>query len=136
MAEMPRRETVRATLRLLLAAGFVFAGSLHFTKTTGYVGVMPAYLPHPRALVLISGFFEILGGVGVLLPQPFRRLAGWGLIALLIAVFPANIEIALHGATLGQTHVEPLWGWLRLPLQIPLMYWAWFATAAPTQPRD
>ncbi|MBC8102724.1 MAG: DoxX family protein [Cytophagales bacterium] len=114
--------------RGLLAAVFVFAGVMHFVAPRAYVSVMPPYLPNPRALVAASGVCEIVGGVGVLLGQPARRWAGWGLIALLLAVFPANIEIARRGATFGETQIAPLWGWLRLPLQVPLIWWVYSAT--------
>lgn len=101
---------------------------MHFVSPRAYESVMPPYLPNPKELVAISGACEIVGGIGVLLPQPVRRWAGWGLVALLIAVFPANIEIARRGATFGETQIAPIWGWLRLPLQPLLIAWALFAT--------
>lgn len=118
--------------RALLAATFVFAGVMHFVATKTYMSVVPPYLPHPRELVIISGVCEIAGGIGVLIPS-LRRMAGWGLIALLIAVFPANVEMALHGHTLGHTYVSSLLGWLRLPLQAVLIAWVWRSAAAPGQ---
>jgi uncharacterized membrane protein len=89
---------------------------------------MPPYLPNHRELVAISGACEIAGGVGILLPQPVRRWAGLGLAALLIAVFPANIEIARRGATFGDTRIAPLWGWIRLPFQALFIAGVLFAT--------
>ena len=126
-----KSETVRFVLRGLLAAAFVFAGAMHFVHPKSYASVMPPYLPNPRELVAVSGAFEIAGGIGVLLPQPIRRWAGWGLVALLIAVFPANIEIARRGATFGTTQIAPIWGWLRLPFQALFIAWALFATKPP-----
>ena len=122
-----RRESVRTALRVLLAAFFVFAGVMHFAASGTYVRIMPAYLPAPLALVYVSGICEILGGIGVLFPPPLRRWAGWGLIALLVAVFPANVDMALHGAVIGHTNIQSLWLWMRLPLQFVLMAWVAFA---------
>jgi uncharacterized membrane protein len=131
--EMPKTSllTARTVLRGLLSAAFVFAGTMHFVSPRAYESVMPPYLPNHRELVALSGACEIAGGIGVLLPQPIRRWAGWGLVALLIAVFPANIEIARRGATFGETQIAPIWGWLRLPLQPLLIVWALFATKPP-----
>ncbi len=111
--------------RLLMGALYIAAGSLHFIATRTYTGMMPSYLPAHRDLVLVSGAAEILGGIGVLLPQT-RRPAAWGLILLLIAVFPANITMVAEHSRFPSV---PLWAaWLRLPLQIPLIYWAWLYT--------
>jgi uncharacterized membrane protein len=85
--------------------------------------MMPAYLPYPDTLNIISGVAEILGGVGILLP-PIREWAGWGLVVLLVAVFPANLNVALHGWR-GQNIAAWLL-WARLPFQpllICLVYW-------------
>jgi uncharacterized membrane protein len=115
--------------RLLMGALYITTGTLHFLITRRYVAIMPPYLPAPRELVLISGAAEIAGGVGVLAPSPpIRRAAAWGLVALLIAVMPANIYMVTdHEKFLG----IPLWvAVLRLPLQLPLIYWAWRYTRA------
>jgi uncharacterized membrane protein len=106
---------------------YVAAGVLHFVVTRRYVAVMPAYLPAPRELVLISGAAEIAGGIGVLVPVPaVQRSAAWGLVALLVAVMPANINMATHSAEFAAI---PAWAlWVRLPLQLPLIYWAWSYT--------
>ncbi len=84
---------------------------------------MPDYLPWPSALVFVSGFFEILGGVGIALPR-LRRIAGWGLIALLIAVFPANVGMVLNA---DKFPMFPYWVLVaRLPLQGILIAWVWW----------
>lgn len=81
---------------------------------------MPSYLPRPTALVWISGIAEIIGGIGLMIPFA-RRAAGWGLIVLLLAVFPANVNVALNGWP-GVS--LPMWSlWLRLPLQFVLIWW-------------
>ena len=123
----------RVTLPLMLiAAIFNVGGVLHLVKPAYYVRIMPPWLPVPMALVLISGVFEILGGVGVLVPAT-RVAAGWGLIALLIAIFPANVQMLLNARA---AHASSLWmtGLIaRLPLQAALIYWVF--RAAIRQPR-
>lgn len=103
-----------------LAGLFVAAGRAHFTNTEGYMGIMPPYLPWHRELVLASGVFEVAGGLGLLFPAT-RRAAGVGLAALLVAVFPANIHMAVSGAKLGGFPSEPWMAWARLPLQPALI---------------
>jgi uncharacterized membrane protein len=101
---------------------FIPAGVNHFLNPNPYVTMMPAWLPAHVALVQISGVAEILGGVGVLIPQT-RRCAAWGLIALLVAVFPANLNVALHGWP-GEN--IPAWIlWARLPFQPLMIWWIW-----------
>ena len=103
----------------LMAAFFVAAGVNHFLHPQPYLAMMPGYLPTPVALNWISGVAEILGGIGILMRR-FRPVAAWGLIALLLAVFPANVHVALH----GWPGVDlPRWVlWLRLPFQ-PVLIW-------------
>jgi uncharacterized membrane protein len=109
---------------ILIAALFVGVGVMHFVKPGFFVSIMPPYLPYHLELVYISGVFEILGGIGVLIP-PLRKWAGYGLIALLIAVFPANIQMLLneinaHGWT--STTIPLI---IRLPIQPLLIYWVY-----------
>jgi uncharacterized membrane protein len=88
---------VRRLLRLLAGPLFVLAGTLHFTHTRYYVRIMPPYLPAHRELVYASGVAEIAGGAALLAPSPRVRRAGmWWLLATLLAVFPANVHMALH----------------------------------------
>lgn len=115
-------------LLILLAVSFVFAGTMHFVVPQYYVAMMPPFLPAHLALVYISGVAEIAGGLGVLLPAT-RRAAAWGLIALLVAVFPANIYVAIYDIPLfGATEGPGLLAWLRLPLQGVMILWAWWYT--------
>jgi len=113
---------MRIILRGLATIFFVVAGTFHFLKPELYGQIMPPYFPAPQLLVAVSGVAEIAGGVGLLI-RPLRRAAGWGLIALLIAVFPANIYMAQHP---GQFHFAPWILWLRLPLQAVFIAWVWF----------
>jgi uncharacterized membrane protein len=109
---------------------YVVAGAAHFIITRVYMGIMPDYLPAHRELVLLSGAAEIAGGVGVLVPQT-RRPAAWGLVLLLLCVMPANIWMVQHPERYPQV---PLWAmWLRLPLQLPLIWWAWRYTRRDRQ---
>jgi uncharacterized membrane protein len=121
-------------LALWLAALFyVTAGILHFVKPEPYLELMPPYIPWHEAMVQISGAFEILGGLGLLLPQT-RRAAAWGLVALLIAVFPANLYMATNPVEAGAAGVAPIIRWGRLPLQALLIWWILWCTAAPPKP--
>jgi len=121
---------VRAISRWVLTVFLVGAGINHFLVPDTYVAMVPAYLPAPLLLVQISGVAEIAGGLGLVLPQT-RRLAAWGTIALLVAVFPANLNMALHHLPLGN-HVIPAWAlWARLPLQVLLIAWASTFTRPP-----
>ena len=108
--------------RFVMGLLYVGAGAAHFVLTRFYVNIMPDYLPAHRELVLLSGAAEIAGGVGVMF-RPTQRSAAWGIVLLLIAVMPANIWMVQHPERYPGT---PLWAmWLRLPLQLPLIWWAW-----------
>ena len=119
----------RLALKLLLALVFVVAGVNHFVSEAFYLRMMPPYLPAHRLLVFWSGVAEVALGLLLLIPR-FTRLSAWGLIALLVAVFPANMQMALNSALFPE--FSPAVLWLRLPLQAVLVFWAhWF-----TRPRD
>lgn len=120
----PPRRAVKTSLRHLLAIMMIAAGVLHFAKPASYARIVPSYLPSALALVYVSGFFEILGGIGLLVPAT-RRWAAWGLVALYVAVFPANVNMAVHRIGFD----GPSWMlWARLPLQAVLIAWAWWFT--------
>jgi len=115
----------------MLALFFMAAGLNHFLNSAPYLSMMPPYLPCPNALNIISGVAEIAGGLGILFP-PVRLPAGWGLIVLLAAVFPANLNVALHGWK-GENIAAWLL-WARLPIQpllMALVYWACIARRSP-----
>ncbi len=108
-----------------LAATFVGAGAMHFVLTPTYESIVPDYFPAHRELVLASGVAEIAGGLGALHPRT-RRAAGWWLTATLLAVFPANVEMALHP---DRYQGIPQWAlYARLPLQGLFIAWALWAT--------
>ena len=113
---------MRFFLRVVLPALlFLTSGILHFAKPALFRAIVPPQLGHAEALVAISGAAEIAGGAGLLIPAT-RNAAGIGLIALLVAVWPANIYMALAAREFAS--VAPAWGlWLRVPLQIPLIWW-------------
>jgi uncharacterized membrane protein len=115
----------------LLALTFTVAGSLHFVRPKVYEGIMPDYLPAHHELVLASGLAEIAGAVAVALPRA-RRLGGLWLAATLVAIFPANVHMALHPDR--YSGFAPALLWVRLALQPPLVFWALRATRAPRTP--
>ena len=117
--------------RLVMGALYLVAGAGHFLLARVYAGIMPDYLPAHRELVLISGAAEMAGGLGVLLPQT-RRVAAWGLVGLLIAVMPANVWMAQHPERYPNISIWLLWA--RLPLQVPLIAWAWLYTRRELKP--
>jgi uncharacterized membrane protein len=109
------------------AVFYIVAGSLHFIKPAPYLRIMPPYIPWHAAMVRISGGFEILGGLGLLVPS-IRRAAAWGLVALLIAVFPANLYMAMHPIEADASGIAPLLIWARLPLQPVFIWWLLWCT--------
>jgi uncharacterized membrane protein len=115
----------KTVLKYLLGAFFVVAGLNHFVNPAPYLKIMPPYLPWHTFLVYLSGFLEAVLGVLLLVPK-FTRLAAWGLIALLVAVFPANIHMALNPQLYPDIPRAALWS--RLPLQALFIAWAYWYT--------
>lgn len=116
----------------VMGAFYVVAGANHFVNPGFYMPMMPLYLPLHRELVFLSGVAELVLGIAVLVPAT-RRAAAWGIILLLVAVFPANIHIALHDVPLGgAAHGAGVLNWIRLPLQGLLIAWAWWYTRDDT----
>jgi uncharacterized membrane protein len=116
--------------RRLLAAFFALTGTLHFVIPRSFEAIVPPSLPRRREAVIVSGIAEIAGGVAVLHPGS-RRLGRWWLLALLLAVFPANVHMALNPEQIKGLDLEriPRWAlWARLPLQPLAMVWVWRAT--------
>ena len=114
---------LKLILKYLFGAAFVLAGINHFYKPEFYLRMMPPILPAPLFLIYLSGIFEIALGLMLLIPR-YSRLAAWGLIALLVAVYPANIYMAMHTELFPE--FSPTAQYIRLPLQfimLALAYW-------------
>jgi len=114
-------------LQGILAVCMVVAGVLHFAATEPFVKIVPGILPFPTAIVYISGLIEIILGATLLLPKT-QRLAAWGLVALFIAVYPANLNMAINGIELEG--VPNTWWFqaIRLPFQFVLIAGAYWYT--------
>jgi uncharacterized membrane protein len=125
--------TPKRVLLWLMAAFYVVAGVNHFASPEFYLPMMPDYLPWHLALIYVSGVAEIALGIAVLIPR-LRVLAAWGIIALLVAVFPANLYAAMHEIPLIGT--ETIWNWVRLPFQALFIAWAWWYTRSPAAARS
>jgi uncharacterized membrane protein len=113
-----------------LAAFFASAGTMHFVIPRSYEAMMPPSLPAHREAVIVSGLAEIAGGAAVL-PRSTRRFARWWLLGLLVAVFPANVHLAVNPEQVRGLDLNkiPRWAlWARLPLQPLAMLWVWRAT--------
>lgn len=115
--------------RLPVALFFLGAGVLHFVKPGAYEPTVPDALPGHREIVYVSGVAELAGGLAIL-HQRSARWAGWWLIALLVAVFPANVNMAVNAERFRSVPEALLW--VRLPIQALLIAWVWRAS----QPRD
>ena len=128
--ESAKIEPIRRVLRVLVGIGFIGIGLIHFVTPEPFLKIMPSVLPWHLSLVYLSGAFEILGGVGLLIPKT-RRVATWGLLLLLLAVFPANINMAVNEIYLEGMPREPWLLWVRLPFQLvfaAMVYWVGLVT--------
>ena len=121
---------IKEIFRVIHAVAIIVVGITHFIVPEQYARIVPPQLPYPFELVYISGFFEILGGIGLVIPF-VSVAAAWGLVALYIAVFPANINMAVNSIPLdGIPHIPWLY-WARLPFQAVLIAWAYWYTRKP-----
>ncbi|HEX4166551.1 MAG TPA: DoxX family protein [Bryobacteraceae bacterium] len=107
---------------MLFSLLFLTSGTLHFLLTASFSKIVPPYIPYPQAAVYISGAAELAGAIGLQIPR-LRRIAAWGLVALLVAVFPANIDMAANSIQLSARPIPSWILWARLPLQPVLIYW-------------
>ena len=121
---------MKEILRWPFALLFLASGMGHLARPTWFVRLMPPYLPWHRGLVLLSGGFELVLGALLLAPR-WSSTAAWGLIALLVAVLPANVHMAVTSGTASPAMpgVSPFWAWARLPCQAVLIAWAYWYTA-------
>jgi uncharacterized membrane protein len=110
--------------RILLVLFMGVSGILHFVAPIPYSQMIPKWLPYPIALVYISGAAELMGAIGLCVPS-LRRWAGVWIILLLIAIFPANINMAVNQIQPADWHMPGYALWLRLPFQFVFMWWAW-----------
>lgn len=117
-------------LRVVMAIAIITVGIAHFTHADQFARIVPPLFVYRYAMVYISGVFEILGGIGLLIPF-VSVAAAWGLIALFIAVFPANIYQAIYSIPIDGIPNYPLLYWFRLPFQAVLIAWAWWYTRQP-----
>lgn len=118
---------MKSFLRWVLTVVMVAQGINHIVNPDPFVAMMPVELPWPLGLVMVSGIAEIAGGLGLIVPAT-RRAAAWGLVLLYVAVFPANVNMALNDIPLAGRDL-PAWAlWGRLPFQIMFIAWAWWMT--------
>lgn len=122
----------KEVLRGILAVAITIVGITHFTHPEQYARIVPPVFQYPVAMVYISGIFEILGGIGLLIPF-VSVFAAWGLVSLFIAVFPANLYQAIHSIPIDGIPHHPLLYWFRLPFQAVLIAWAWWYTRKPEE---
>lgn len=122
----------RELLRVIFSVALIIVGITHFIRPEQYARIVPPVFPAYTS-VYISGVFEILGGIGLMIPS-VTVLSAWGLIALFIGVFPANIYMTLHNIKIEGIPQNQLLYWARLPLQAVLIAWAWWYTKYPKQP--
>jgi uncharacterized membrane protein len=125
---------IKRVMLYAMGAFYVFAGVNHFLDPEFYLPMMPPYLPAHHFLIALSGVAEIACGIGVVIPRT-RVLAAWATVALLVAVFPANIHVAVHDIPIGGAS-EGLGAlnFVRLAFQPVLIAWAWWFTR-PDPPR-
>ncbi len=118
-------KTLKKILQWILGVAVMLSGTNHFLNPTFYMRMMPPVLPAPLFLIYLSGFFEIVFGILLLIPK-FTRFAAFGIVALLLAVFPANIFMAQNAELFSEFSPTALY--LRLPLQMILIAWAfWYS---------
>ncbi len=118
-------KAMKAALRWVLTCVLVTTGVLHFTAADEFIRMVPRALPWPALLVYVSGVAEIAGAVGLQF-EHVRKWAAWGLVALFVAVFPANVNMAVNHISPTAMHLAPWQLWARLPFQAVFIAWAWW----------
>ena len=122
----------KKTFRILLSLLIIAAGISHFVIPGVYIKIVPDLLPYPAEIVYISGIFEILGGIGLLVPA-VSQAAAWGLVLLFIAVYPANINMAVNNIHINNIPDGNWFQAIRLPFQFVLIAWAWWLTRSDAE---
>lgn len=127
MITLPKSRGRRISL-ILLSVGFIFAGVYHFINPEFYLPMMPDYLPAHEGLILASGAFEILGGIGILV-NAARKFSGWGIIAMLLVFHMAHVWMVQHP---GAFEPVPVWAlYARIALQFVFIRWIYKVTISP-----
>ena len=122
LARLAGAPTRRDKMRVAAGIAFVIASVPHFTSPERYLPMMPPFVPAPLAMIYVSGAAELLGGLGMLIPRT-ARLAAWFLAALLVAIFPANMYVAISGVNAAGLPSSPWYTWSRLPFQLVFVWW-------------
>ena len=117
----------KRTFRIMLAVFMILAGLSHFFADGIYVKIYPPLLPYPATMVYLTGVAEVLGGIGLLIPS-LSQAAAWGFVILFIAVYPANINMALNNIHIDNIPDGMWFQAIRLPFQFVLIAWAWWLT--------
>ncbi len=117
----------KQTFRILLAVLMVLAGLSHFFADGVYIKIVPGFLPYPAEIVYFTGVLEVLGGIGLLIPG-ISQVAAWGFVLLYIAVYPANINMAVNNIHIDNIPDGNWFQAIRLPFQFVLIAWAWWLT--------
>ena len=123
-------KNLKDNARIATGLTFIFTGTTHFLIPDKYLEMMPPFIPAQLLMIYLSGFFEILGGIGLMISKT-KHWAAYGLIALLLAVFPANIYVAVNNVQLGGFMSYSFYQWLRLPMQFVLIWWILWAISKP-----
>ena len=126
---------VKTIFRILLGLFFIIGGAAHFASPDPYIKMMPPYIPFHLAMVYLSGVVEIAGGVLVLIPAT-QRIGGWVLMLTLLAIFPANVHMAINGVQPFPFEISQAGAWGRLPVQGLFWAWVWWTCLAKSAPSD
>jgi len=127
--------SVVGLFRWLASLFFIIAGANHFVMPEFYIAMMPSFMPLKEFFVVVTGIAEIVLGIAIQFPA-IRRRAGMLLIALLVAIFPANIYVAFVQPPLPNLDYTPESMWWRLLLQPLFIAWIWWVAVTPASPRD
>ena len=130
MRNISSRSLWKTIARLAMGIVFILASSLHFTASEAELKIIPAFLPLRREALYITGVLEFLGGVGLFVPnRKVQRASAWGLVGLLVAIFPANVYQAVENIKLGGFMNSSIYLWGRLPFQAVFIAWALWCTS-------